>query len=78
MSGPNVRAKRATTAGRQTRAGDNVPRTAGSGGVACRWRSAYARDQARLCAATRDSIEDGERGAKTDQFLREKVIAHTG
>ena len=37
---PNVRAKRATTAGRQARAGENVPRTTGSGLVACRWRSA--------------------------------------
>ena len=38
--GPNVRAKRATTAGRQARAGDNVQRTACPGLVACRWRSA--------------------------------------
>ena len=37
---PNVRAKRATTAGRQARAGDNVQRTTGPGLVACRWRSA--------------------------------------
>ena len=37
---PNVRVKRATTAGRQARAGENVPRTAGPGLVACRWRSA--------------------------------------
>ena len=37
---PNVRAKRATTAGRQARAGENVPRTARPGLVACRWRSA--------------------------------------
>ena len=37
---PNVRAKRATTAGRQARAGENVPRTASAGLVACRWRSA--------------------------------------
>ena len=37
---PNVRAKRATTAGRQARAGENVPRTARTGLVACRWRSA--------------------------------------
>ena len=36
----NVRAKRATTAGRQARAGENVPRTARPGLVACRWRSA--------------------------------------
>jgi len=36
----NVRAKRATTAGRQARAGENVPRTTGPGLVACRWRSA--------------------------------------
>jgi len=35
-----VRAKRATTAGRQARAGENVPRTARPGLVACRWRSA--------------------------------------
>ncbi len=34
------RAKRATTAGRQARAGENVPRTARPGLVACRWRSA--------------------------------------
>ena len=37
---PNVRAKRAPTAGRQARAGENVPRTARLGLVACRWRSA--------------------------------------
>ena len=37
---PNVQAKRATTAGCQARAGENVPRTTGSGLVACRWRSA--------------------------------------
>ena len=37
---PNVRAKRATTAGRQARAGENVPCTTGPGLVACRWRSA--------------------------------------
>ncbi len=37
---PNVRAKRAPTAGRQARAGENVPRTTGPGLVACRWRSA--------------------------------------
>ena len=37
---PNVRAKRATAAGRQARAGENVPRTARPGLVACRWRSA--------------------------------------
>ena len=37
---PNVRAKRATTAGRQAQAGENVPRTASPGLVACRWRSA--------------------------------------
>ena len=36
---PNVRANRATTAGRQARAGENVPRTTGPGLVACRWRS---------------------------------------
>ncbi len=38
--GPNVRAKRATTAGRQARAGETVPRTAGPGLVACRCCSA--------------------------------------
>ncbi len=37
---PNVRAKRATTAGRQAWAGENVQRTTGPGLVACRWRSA--------------------------------------
>jgi hypothetical protein len=37
---PNVRAKRATTAGCQARAGENVPRTTSPGLVACRWRSA--------------------------------------
>ena len=37
---PNVRAKRATAVGRQARAGENVPRTARPGLVACRWRSA--------------------------------------
>ena len=37
---PNVRAKRATTGGRQARADENVPRTARPGLVACRWRSA--------------------------------------
>jgi len=37
---PNVRVKRATAAGRQARAGENVPRTACPGLVACRWRSA--------------------------------------
>jgi hypothetical protein len=37
---PNVRAKRAATAGRQARAGENVLRTARPGLVACRWRSA--------------------------------------
>jgi hypothetical protein len=37
---PNVRAKRATTVGRQARAGENVPRTTSPGLVACRWRSA--------------------------------------
>ena len=36
---PNVRANRAATAGRQARAGENVPRTTGPGLVACRWRS---------------------------------------
>ena len=37
---PNVRAKRATTAGRQARAGENGRSTTGPGLVACRWRSA--------------------------------------
>ena len=37
---PNVRAKRATTAGRQDRAGENVPRTASRARVARRWGSA--------------------------------------
>ena len=37
---PNVRAKRATAAGRQARAGENVRSTTGPGLVACRWRSA--------------------------------------
>ena len=37
---PNVRAKRAATAGRQARAGKNVPRTTGPGLVACSCRSA--------------------------------------
>ena len=37
---PNVRAKREPTVGRQARAGENVPRTARPGLVACRWRSA--------------------------------------
>lgn len=37
---PNVRVKRAAPAGRQARFGDNVPRTAEPGLVACRWRSA--------------------------------------
>lgn len=36
----NVGAKRATAVGRQARAGENVPRTARPGLVACRWRSA--------------------------------------
>ena len=36
----NVRAKRATTAGRQRPDGENVQRTAGRALVACRWRSA--------------------------------------
>ena len=40
LSPPNVRAKRAATAGRQARAGENVPRPASRGLVACRWRSA--------------------------------------
>ncbi len=33
---PNVRANREATAGRQGRAGENVPRTTGPGLVACR------------------------------------------
>ena len=37
---PNVRVKRATTAGRQGPVGDNVPRTANRALVACRRRSA--------------------------------------
>ena len=37
---PNVGAKRATTVGRQARAGENVPRTTSPGLVACRRRSA--------------------------------------
>jgi len=40
LASPNVRAKRATTAGRQARAGENVRSTTGPGLVACRWRSA--------------------------------------
>ena len=40
LAGPNVGAKRVTTVGRQARAGENVPRTARPGLVACRWRSA--------------------------------------
>ena len=39
-AGPNVRAKRATAAGRQARAGENVQSTTGPGLVACRWCSA--------------------------------------
>ena len=39
FAGPNVGGNRATTAGRQARAGENVPRTTGPGLVACRWRS---------------------------------------
>ena len=38
LAGPNVRAKRATTAGRQARAGENVHRTTSPGLVACRRR----------------------------------------
>ena len=38
-----VRAKRATTAGRQARSGEDVPRTARPGLVACCWRHASAR-----------------------------------
>ena len=37
---PNVRAKLAPTVGRQARTGENVPRTARPGLVACRWGSA--------------------------------------
>ena len=37
---PNVRAKRATTAGRQARTGENVQRTAGRARVTRRWGSA--------------------------------------
>jgi len=37
---PNVRAKLATTAGRQGPVGENVQRTADRALVACRWRSA--------------------------------------
>ena len=37
---PNVRAKLAPTAGRQARAGENVPRTARPGLVTRRWGSA--------------------------------------
>ena len=37
---PNVRAKRATTAGRQGPDWENVPRTPGRALAACRWRSA--------------------------------------
>ena len=40
VQGPNVRANREPTAGRQARTGENVPRTARPGLVACRWRSA--------------------------------------
>ena len=40
FEGPNVRAKRAPTAGRQGPVGENVPRTADRALVACRWRSA--------------------------------------
>ena len=46
--GPNVRGKRATTAGRQARAGENVQRPARPGLVACRWRSAGPRGYASL------------------------------
>ena len=37
---PNIRAKRAPMAGRQARAGENIPRTARPGLVACRWCAA--------------------------------------
>ena len=40
---PNVRAEAGPTAGRQARAGENVPRTARPGLVACRWASPRAR-----------------------------------
>jgi len=40
IAGPNVRAKRATTAGRQAPGSENVHRTTARGLVACRWRSA--------------------------------------
>ena len=43
LTQPNVRAKRATAAGRLARAGENVPRIARRGLVACRWHSARAR-----------------------------------
>ena len=39
LCAPNVRANRSPTAGRQARAGENVPRTARPGLVACRWCS---------------------------------------
>ena len=37
---PNVRAKLASTGGRQAQDGENVPRTTDLGLVACRWCSA--------------------------------------
>ena len=37
---PNVRVKPVPTVGRQARTGENVPRTASPGLVACRWGSA--------------------------------------
>ena len=40
---PNVRANRETTAGHQARTGENVPRTARPGLVACRWASPRTR-----------------------------------
>ena len=45
---PNIRAKRATTAGCQARAGETAPGAARLGLVACRRRSAGARGQAAL------------------------------
>ena len=40
---PNVRAEAGPTAGRQARAGENVPRTTSPGLVACRWASPRAK-----------------------------------
>ena len=51
---PNVRAKRATTAGRQARAGQNVPRTAyrqtGTGGLPLALRLSEGLGRARCVA----------------------------